>query len=255
MTEAKINLSAVQYLNTKPFIAGLSAHHVNKQMHITLDSPAQCSYKLRSGLADVGIVPLADLPELQGFRRITEWGICSNGPVESVLLVSQRPVEQLERILLDYQSKTSNQLMRILGEEYFQCSCQYEETAAGYEQSIDGVTGAVIIGDRALRARDRFDYQYDLSEAWKELTGLPFVFAVWVASGRVNADLELEIGQALQLGVNMVDEVAREFQTQFAGIDINHYLNRCIQFKISDQHESAIELFFEKVQMIEGVFE
>ncbi|MBK8504438.1 MAG: menaquinone biosynthesis protein [Saprospiraceae bacterium] len=253
MTELKISLSAVEYLNTKPFLAGLSAHDVRKKLLITQDSPAQCSYKLRSGLADIGIVPLADLSELQGFRRITEWGICSDGPVESVLLVAHQPIEKLKRILLDYQSKTSNQLMRILAEDYFGCTSVFEETGAGYEGSFDISCGAVIIGDRALKTRGRFAYQYDLSEAWKQLTGLPFVFAVWVASMRVNKELEAELDQALQSGVKMVKEVASEFMSDFPGIDINHYLSNCIQYRITENHESAIELFFEKIQMKEGI--
>jgi chorismate dehydratase len=255
MTESKIRLSAVAYLNTKPFLAGLSAHDVRKKILITQDSPAQCSYKLRTGLADIGIVPTADLSELPEFRRITQWGICSNGPVESVLLVSHQPIDKLERILLDYQSKTSNQLMRILAEDHFKCSCIFEETVAGYEARIDAVSGAVIIGDRALRARGQFAYQYDLSDAWKKFTGLPFVFAVWVASGRVNADLEADLSQALELGVNMVESVASEFQDEFPGIDVDRYLGNCIQYQITQEHEAAIELFLEKIQMMEGILE
>jgi chorismate dehydratase len=255
MTESKIVLSAVEYLNTKPFIAGLKAHDVRKKIQIDQDSPAQCSSKLRSGSADIGIVPLADLSELQGFRRITDWGICSDGPVESVLLVAQQPIEKLDRILLDYQSKTSNQLMRILAEDYFKCSCEFEETIAGYEESIDGACGAVIIGDRALKARGHFAYQYDLSDAWKDLTGLPFVFAVWVASDRVSAGLESALDQALALGVEMIKTVAIEFQSEFPEINVDRYLSQCIQYQISPRHEAAIELFLEKVQMMEGILE
>ncbi|MCB0670139.1 MAG: hypothetical protein KDC80_30135 [Saprospiraceae bacterium] len=118
MAEETIILSAVEYLNTKPFIEGLKRYPFRPPIQITQDSPAQCSEKLSHGRADIGIVPLADYPKLMGFRRITDWGIAADGPVESVLLVANQPIESLDQIYLDYQSRTSNQLMRILLEEY-----------------------------------------------------------------------------------------------------------------------------------------
>lgn len=253
MTGSEITLSAVEYLNTKPFIEGLKLQTFSERLIIMEDTPAQCSLKLREGRADIGIVPVADYPELTQFRRITKWGIGADGPVDSVLLVANQPVNDLDRILLDYQSKTSNQLMRILGDEYFRYGWSFESANAGYEHELPPGTGAVIIGDRALRSAGRYAYRYDLAEAWLQMTGLPFLFAIWVASSRVNDILERELEEALSMGMNTCHEIAERYRSDFPGMDIYRYLTQSIHYEITSDHEMAMDLFLEKITMLEGI--
>jgi chorismate dehydratase len=253
MAGSEITLSAVEYLNTKPFLEGLSRHSFNRPLRISQDTPAQCSLKLHEGRADIGIVPVADLPRLKGFRRITRWGIAARGTVESVLMVANQPVNELDRIFLDYQSKTSNQLMRILAEEYFKWDGQYGGTEPGYEQDLPAGTGAVIIGDRALRSGGQYRYRYDLAQAWLELTGLPFVFAVWVASKRVDAALEDELEMALGKGMAFLSEISERYRFDFPQIDVYQYLTHHVHYEITRPHEEGMELFLEKIAMLEGI--
>ncbi len=253
MTGSEITLSAVEYLNTKPFIEGLKLHTFSEPLIIMEDTPAQCSLKLREGRADIGIVPVADYPELTQFRRITKWGIGAKGAVDSVLLVANQPVNDLDRILLDYQSKTSNQLMRILGDEYFRYGGSFETADPGYEQELPAGTGAVIIGDRALRSTGQFPYRYDLAGAWHQMTGLPFLFAIWVASSRVDATFERELEKALSIGMTTRREIAERYRSDFPGVDIYRYLTQSIDYEITPDHELAMDLFLEKITMLEGI--
>ena len=254
MAESEITLSAVEYLNTKPFIEGLTRYQFKQNILITQDTPAICSQKLRSGKADIGIVPVADFPLLKGFRRITRWGIAADGPVESVLLVANQPIEQLHRIYLDYQSRTSNKLMQVLAEEFYRCKPDFEVSSPGYEKSLKDGEGAVIIGDRALKSANRFLYKYDLADAWKQFAQLPFVFAIWVASEKVNAGVEEDLDLALGMYMNRRREVANLYQTQFDHIDVFHYLTVSIQYEITPSYISGLELFWDKIQMLEGIY-
>ena len=254
MAESEITLSAVEYLNTKPFIEGLARYKFKHNISISQDTPAQCSQKLSSGRADIGIVPVADFPQLKDFRKITCWGIAADGPVESVLLVANQPIEKLNHIYLDYQSRTSNKLMQILTDEFFQCNLGFKTSTPGYETNLGEGEGAVIIGDRALKSANKYACQYDLAYAWKQLTGLPFVFAIWVASNKVQPELEEELDQALGMFMNSRRQVADLYQTQFEQVDVFHYLTENIQYEITSRYMAGLELFWDKIHMLEGIY-
>ncbi|MCB0688683.1 MAG: hypothetical protein KDC53_19225, partial [Saprospiraceae bacterium] len=183
------------------------------------------------------------------------WGIAANGPVDSVLLVGNQPVERMAKIFLDYQSRTSNKLLRILNDEYFQVHPDYELGYPGYEQGLEDGVGAVIIGDRALKWGGLYRYRYDLAELWKKMTGLPFVFAIWVASKRVDHELERQIDKALGAAMHRKDEIAVHYQAQYAQIDLKHYFKHAIQYALSEQYLEGMDLFLEKVQLLEEFIE
>lgn len=249
MSDSKIVLSAVAYLNTKPFLAGLANFDFGDKLEIIEETPAECSSRLHNQAADIGLIPVADLMNLSGFRQITSWGIGSQGAVKSVVLVSERPIDQLDQILLDPQSKTSNQLMQILAEEYFGIDCVFLDFGPGYLDQISGNVGAVLIGDRALKLSSRYAYQYDLAEAWQKMTGLPFLFAVWVANEKVDAAMEQSLDQSFDLAMQQRPQIAAGYQAAFAGVDIFDYLMHRITYKITPQHQSALELFLNKISV------
>lgn len=254
MIKETINLSAVEYLNTKPFIEGLRRYRFEPPIMISQDTPAQCSEKLQRGKADIGIVPVADFQSLKGFRKITRWGIGADGAVESVLLVSNGPIESLDTIYLDYQSRTSNQLMRILLDEFYGYHPQLLTSRPGYLEKLPSGAGAVVIGDRALNFAREYAFTYDLSQSWKEMTGLPFVFAIWVASDKVTSVMEEDLSNAFAVGMARRSEVAQMYSGQYPGLDVYHYLTQCIRYDISETFEAGMELFLEKIQMLEGIY-
>ncbi len=88
--------------------------------------------------------------------------------------------------MLDYQSRTSDDLLKILIKEYWKINPVFEETSGEYQSKISGTTAALIIGDRALKQREISSYIYDLGLEWKKFTGLPFVFAAWVSNKKLD---------------------------------------------------------------------
>src|SRR5262245_54043811 len=117
-----IRISAVSYLNTQPFVYGLNQAGVILPATLSLDMPADCARKLMSGEADLGLVPVAILPQLPEYHIASKFGIAADGPVNSVMLYSEVPLDQIEEVLLDYQSRTSVTLVRVLAQGLWKIS-------------------------------------------------------------------------------------------------------------------------------------
>ena len=124
------------------------------------------------------------------------------------MLVSMVPIEEIETIVLDYQSRTSVLLVRILARDYWKISPHWQNGGVKYiQEDIKGTTAGVIIGDRVFEAETKFPYVYDLGEAWKAHTGLDFVFACWVANRPIDRTFVLKFEEALEHGIVHIPDV------------------------------------------------
>lgn len=247
--DRKIRVGAVSYLNTKPFIYGLSRPEAAERVALTLDYPANLVKMLSSGQIDVGLVPVGALPLLKNHQILSEYGIATSGTVASVAVFSEVPMEQIENIILDYQSRTSVLLCRLLFKEHWKKKVRFIEAKdESYLDQIGGNTAGLIIGDRALMNRSRFAHIFDLGEGWKEMTGLPFVFAVWVAGQSWDKNDEPFFSNAIASGLEKIDEIADNHQVGF--YDLRHYFMQNIQFKLDEKMKQSIELFLEKVEQL-----
>src|SRR6185369_11597556 len=112
---------------------------------------------------------------------ISDYCIGADGDVGSVLLLSDVPMSEIKNVLLDYQSRTSVTLAQVLADKYWRIKPRWTDAKENYERDIKGTTAGVVIGDRTFALKNKFKYTYDLSGEWKIFTGLPFVFACWVA--------------------------------------------------------------------------
>jgi len=176
----KINTSIVSYSNAKPFIYGLEKDAVlSEQVNLTMDVPAQTADKLLKNEVDLALVPVAILTELQDFRLVSDFCIGATDEVYSVALFSNHPIEQIECVLLDSASRTSNLLCKVLFEEHWKMSVDFYEEEAAIPQNAN--VGHIIIGDRAFGLENQYKFKYDLSSTWFTMTGKPFVFAAWVS--------------------------------------------------------------------------
>ena len=244
----RLKISAVSYLNTSPYIAGLrSVPNIEERFDIKMDTPAECAARLLNGKADLGVVPVASIHTLPAHRPITKWGIVGDGAVESVLLVSEVPVEETRFVYLDYQSNTSNSLLRILLQEYLNLEVQFVRSQPGYEQNIRATTGGLLIGDRALHLGQHFTYKYDLSRMWKEWTGLPFVFARWVGNDRVTNETLDYLDELFEAGLEKREEIAATVGKKYPDVDILHYLTNSIVYRVSDEACEGERLFLKKL--------
>ncbi|MDX1942329.1 MAG: MqnA/MqnD/SBP family protein, partial [Saprospiraceae bacterium] len=119
MINRKYKLTAVSYLNTKPLLYGIFKNKIADQIELQLDMPSVCAQKLKDGRADIGLVPVAVIPELKTPHIISDYCIGTVGAVKTVCLYGERPIEEWNALYLDYQSRTSVELTKLLLKEYW----------------------------------------------------------------------------------------------------------------------------------------
>ncbi len=251
----KIRLSVVSYINTLPFIYGLRNSGISeKNISIELDIPSICAQKLLNNQADIGLVPVAIIPKLKSPKVISDFCIGASGKVQSVLLLSDVPLNQIKTVLLDFHSRTSVNLVKVLAQKHWKISPKWENGFQGYEESIKGETAGVIIGDRTFFMKRKYKYVYDLSEEWTKLTGLPFVFAAWVANKKVPAEIIKALNNALRLGTenmpNVIDLYKKTDGTQIP--NISDYLHNKIDYILDEPKKEAMSLFFKYLKEIDS---
>lgn len=250
-----VRISIVSYLNSRPFVYGLKNFSFSEDVEISEDIPSVCADKLIDGRADIGLVPVAALPLIPNSQIISDYCIGANGEVRSVLLLSDVPIEKIKTVLLDYQSRTSIMLTRILFKEHWKFSPEFISAKVGYEKDITGSTAGVVIGDRAMEMRSGFKYVYDLSAEWEKMTSLPFVFACWVSSKNLSDKFIGEFNSALSNGLNKIDVIAeKEKSSHLTVVEIKNYLNECIDYSLDGKKREAMELFLGFLKRNESVY-
>jgi chorismate dehydratase len=245
---SKIKISAVSYLNTKPFIYGLQHSPVYAAIDLSLDTPADCAKKLMNNEADIGLVPVAAIKAMPDANIISKFCIGAKGAVGSVLLVSDVPLEQIRNIYLDYQSMTSVKLLGILVKNLWKINPTLIQGSPGYENKITGTSAGLIIGDRALLSKSNYNFVYDLASSWLELTGLPFVFACWVSNHKQDEIFIDQFENALAEGVSRIGELLssqHELAVKFPGAF--DYLSKNIQFDFDEEKKKALQMFLSMI--------
>lgn len=241
----KIKAGAVSYLNTKPLIYGFEQGNMKDVVELLIDNPANIAKLLLNNELDVGLVPVATIPFLKEYHIIADYGIGCDGTVASVCLFSDVPLEQITTILLDYQSRTSVALLKILLHEHWKIAPQLVAGNTDFENNIDGTVAGLVIGDRALLQRGRHKYIYDLGFAWKEMTGLPFVFAAWVSNKVLPQSFCDAFNDATGMGLDHIEEIVAK--NPFTAFDLKDYYNNCIKFRIDLRMRDALTLFLNKL--------
>lgn len=208
--ERKVKVAAVSYLNTKPLLYGFRNHPVMEMMELSMDYPAKIAKQLIDGEVDVALVPVAIIPELKEYHIIADYCIGAEGPVASVCLYSDVPLNEIKRIYLDYQSRSSVALLQVLVREYWKLDVAFVDTNGDYQDQIKGTDAGLVIGDRALAQRKVSPYIYDLAENWVRFTSLPFVFAAWISNKQLPAEFIKEFNNATSLGIKNIPAVVAE---------------------------------------------
>jgi len=173
-----VRLGAVSYLNTKPLVYGLDERP--DLFAVRFDVPARCAALLHEGRTDLGLIPAIEY--LRGeYRIVPGIAIASDGPVASVAIFSRVPVEQIATLAMDISSRTSVALTRILCARHWQIAPKLTPSEPDLRAMLARADAALIIGDPALTiAADVMGLiKIDLGSAWKDMTGLPFVYATW----------------------------------------------------------------------------
>src|SRR5260370_33421252 len=145
-----IKISCVSFLNSQPFIYGLKNNSVINDIELSLDVPSACADKLKNGTVDIGLVPVVLIPELKESHIISDYCIGADGKVESVLFLSEVPLEKIKSVLLDYQSRTSVMLAKILANKFWNIFPEWVDGLNDFEKNIKEETAGLVIGDRTF---------------------------------------------------------------------------------------------------------
>ena len=245
----KYKVSAVSYLNTVPFIYGLKSSKIYEDIELQLNYPSICAKKLINDEVDIALVPVVVLKSCPSFNIVTDYCISADGSVDTVCLYSNVSLNNIEDIYLDYQSKTSVELLKILCKEYWKISPNFKNSKIGFEEKVKDNTAALIIGDRAFAANGKYKYIYDLSQVWKQMTGLPFVFACWISNKEIDEYFLYEFHQSLKLGIENIEESIRIESINYSHCDNpKEYLNRKISYILDEEKRTGMELFLKKIK-------
>ena len=247
----KVKVSLVSYLNTLPFLYGINQTKFSNGIDLQLDIPSVCAQKLVDNDVDLGLVPIAVLPQLKEYHIISDYCIGAKGKVNSVLLLSDVPLNEIEEVYLDYQSKTSINLTRILAKKVWNINPKWKNAKKGYENKISGKIAGVIIGDRTFNLNKEYKYKYDLSEEWYKFTGLPFAFACWVSNKELSTSFTDELNKALSVGVMHINEAITDLHPgQIPAKKLLNYLTHDIDYHLDDNKRKSIKLFLEYLSEI-----
>lgn len=155
---------------------------------------------------------------------------------------------------MDYQSRTSVLLAKVLAKFYWKKEFKWENTCNNFQnKSINGKTAGVLIGDRVFQVEGKFKYSYDLSEEWETFTGLPFVFAVWAANKEIPEFFEAEFNEAMKLGLEKIEEVVKQEQKDYPDVDIKSYFSENISFELDDAKRKGMQKFLQLAKKLEPV--
>jgi chorismate dehydratase len=244
----KIRISAVKYANTYPFIYGLKKSGFGKRVILETDHPAECAAKLISGRVDIGLIPVAALPLLKEYYIISDYCIGANRNVRTVMLLSNCPFEEIKNIYLDYRSRSSVNLTKVLAKNSWKKEFGWINTSKAFDFRNIGLNEAVVlIGDQCFEFENSFRYKTDLATEWNEFSGLPFVFACWTANIPLENEFITDFNNALKLGVNNIDAVVEKLGKTgiITGDILRTYLTENIDYNFDKKKKAGLKLFLE----------
>jgi len=237
----KIKISAVAYTNTKAFIYGLENSDIKNKIDLSLDIPSDCAAKVISGEVDMGLMPVAAIPLVPNANIVADFCIGSDGAVNSVFILSDVPVAQIKTLKLDAHSRTSNNLAKVLLQFYWKQEVEFITDLSAQTDAI------VLIGDRTFGKTGNYAFVYDMGAEWKNFTGLPFMYAAWVANKEIPEAFKKEFNAALKFGLDNRDEVLKQLPA-VANFDLEDYLHHKLQFEVSEDRKKAMDLFLNYIE-------
>ena len=250
--KSRVKVGAVSFLNTKPLIYPLLQDPQfpgSEAIELSLAVPSRLAIELKTGDLDVGLIPIVEYFRTDSeYRIIQDISICSWGPVLSIQLISRVPIPTIRSVALDTSSRSSRALVRIVLAEKYNLHPEFHSCPPTTDPQEADTDAVLLIGDAALKRLGATDYTLDLGREWTTLTGLPFVYACWVARG------DVELGQVPQTllnakedGTNRIPEIVR-IESQRLGFPENlcqDYLTKHIFYELGDPEIAGLKKFYE----------
>lgn len=242
----KIKVGIVSYLNTRPLIYGLRQEPMASQIELWEDTPARLADMLVNGEIDLGLVPVATIPHLPTYQVVGDYCIGTEGEVASVCLFSEVPLEQIETVYLDYQSRSSVALLKWIMQEYWGIKPRLIDAEnEDFRAEIKGTSAGLVIGDRAFEQRKISTFIYDLGSEWKKITGLPFVFAAWVSVKPLPEAFIRDFNEANAVGLNALDDILKAIPYDL--YDLRKYYTIHVSYPLNESKRKGMEKFLQVI--------
>jgi chorismate dehydratase len=244
----KLRISIVQYLNTAPLVWGFTNGPLRGKYDLSFTVPSQCAEQLRTGQADVAIIPAIEYARIPDLEILPDISIASKKMVRSLLLVSKAPLGQFESLALDASSRSTQAMTRILCAEHWKIAPEFIEMPPDLETMLKKAGAALLIGDPALRLSLTMEpystrigdhgsrvrpltpplmgwmwnseeanvaspsqrlFVFDMVEQWRAMTGLPAVLAVWAARKSViTPEVVADFHTSRDFGMSRIEEIS-----------------------------------------------
>ena len=243
-----LRLGAVSYLNTKPLVYGLDAHP--DQFEVRFDVPSKCATLLHEGKVDLGLIPAIEYLHGHDYHIVPDVSIASDGPVATVAVFTRKPIAQVKSLALDLSSRTSVALTRVLCAKQWRIEPSFTPAEPDLEAMLSRADAALVIGDPAFEIdpSKRGVTKIDLGVEWQAMTGLPFVYAMWVGRRGVASPAQC---RALQLardnGLAHLPAIARDVAGGDPGLERRslEYLRDNLRYGLGPGEAAGLRRFHE----------
>ena len=196
---------------------------------------------------DVGLVPTAVIPQLKESFIASDYCIATETEVASVCLFSEVPLNEIRKVYLDHESRSSTALLRWLMQESWGIYPEIVQAKDdSYRRQIAGTTAGLVIGDRAFEQRKISTFIYDLASEWRAITGLPFVFAAWISNKPLSQSFIRKFNEANAIGLNHFDEIVAA--QPFDLFDLKKYYTLHLSYKLDERKRKGMELFLQCIK-------
>jgi chorismate dehydratase len=275
----KLRISIVQYLNTAPLVWGFTKGDLRGKYDLSFTVPSQCAEALRTGTADIAIIPAIEYQRIPDLAVLPDLAIASQNRVRSLLILSKKPIEQVRRIALDRSSRSTQALTRILAQAHWKIAPQFFEMEPDLRGMLQNADAAMLIGDPALRISLAIEksgavsaqgravcqaatlgitsaemlYVYDVVGEWRAMTGLPAVMAVWAARREIaTPQIAEDFAASRDFGMGQLAaitlEAARELELPQPALE--SYLRDNIDFSLGEENRRGLERYFQEAERL-----
>jgi chorismate dehydratase len=250
---SRLRVSAISFLNTAPLMWDFDFGGLRRDYRVDYTLPSICAELLKTGMADVGIIPVAAYTTIPDLVVIPDIAIASRGAVRSILLIGKVPAEKMKRVAVDTSSRTSAALLHVLCEKLYGAKPEFIPKDPKLKDMLRDCDTALVIGDPALLAKTDGYHVRDLAADWRQFSGKSFVFAFWAVrksalDGHDNAKVIRDFQTSRDHGLEPanLDRIAKEWSVRLGlpEANITSYLRDNIYYRLDADCLDGLRLFY-----------